>query len=137
MQNFKFKEMQTAVPKGDNFLIVAEYPELKYALLYRNNELNFQPWIVAYGFDRHQRCWANGNYFQTLDEAMEYIQAKKRVCSYSRLEEIATKAIDKLIELDPYEAEEFLQAEIELDDDEVEYFGIVETLDMVKGYEEE
>jgi len=135
MQNFKFKEMQTTVPKGDHFLIVAEYPELRYALLYRNQD--FEPWIVAYGFDRQQRCWANGNYFQELDKAMEYIQAKKRVCSYSRLEEIASKAIDKLIENDPYEAKEFLENELELDDDEVDYFGIVETLDMIKGYEEE
>lgn len=135
MQNFKFKNLNTTVPKGDNFLIVAEYPELRYALLYRNQD--FEPWIVAYGFNREQRCWANGNYFQTLDKAMEYIQAKKQVCGYNRLDEIASKSIDKLIELDPYEAEEFLKDELELDDDEVYYFGIVETLDMAKGYEEE
>lgn len=56
---------------------------------------------------------------------------------FNRLEEIASKAIDKLIEDDPYEAEEFLREEIDLDLKEAQYFCIDKTLDMVKGYEEE
>lgn len=56
---------------------------------------------------------------------------------FNRLEEIASKAIDKLIEDDSYEAEEFLSNEIEITDEEAEYFGISETMDMIKGYEEE
>ena len=56
---------------------------------------------------------------------------------YDRLEEIASKAIDGLIKDDPYEAEEYLRNEIEITDEEVEYFGITETMDMVKRYEEE
>ncbi len=62
---------------------------------------------------------------------------KEGVIGFYRMDEIASKTIDKLIENDPYEAEEFLREELDLDDDEVEYFGIGETLDMVKGYEEE
>lgn len=64
-------------------------------------------------------------------------QGLKNGIPYRRMDEIATKAIDKLIENDPYDAEEFLREEIYLDLEEAQYFCIDETLDMVKRYEEE
>ena len=50
-----------------------------------------------------------------------------------RLEEIASKAIDGLIEDDEESAYEYLANEIELDSDEAEYFGLnAELLDSYK-----
>lgn len=146
-RDFNFKELYNDIATKeregltewrDVMVIVEEFPEINYVLAYRGG--NFEPWCVGCDYNGKDSWW-HGNYFATISEAMRYIQEKldkynNRIC-YSRMDEIATKTIDKLIENDPYEAEEFLREELELDDDEVEYFGIGETLDMVKGYEEE
>ena len=50
-----------------------------------------------------------------------------------RLEEIASKALDKLIEDDPYDAEEWMKEELDLSDEEMEYFCIDDNLDEAKG----
>lgn len=126
--NMTFKNCDETV------IIVESFPDIDYVLAYRGG--NFQPWVAAWGYNG-TNSWAQGHYFETLADAMEYIRQKKGKPNWYRMDEIATKTIDKLIEEDPYEAEEFLREELELDDDEVEYFGIGETLDMVKGYEEE
>ena len=42
-----------------------------------------------------------------------------------RLEEIATRALQALVEDDEETAEEFFETELELDEEEKEYFGIV------------
>ena len=81
--------------------------------------------------------WTVGYYDNVIVFAKAITNYGKEGIGWYRMDEIASKAIDKLIENDPYEAEEFLREELDLDDDEVEYFGIGETLDMVKGYEEE
>lgn len=44
--------------------------------------------------------------------------------SYDRMSEIASKAIDGLIEDDEYEAKIYLREEVELDEEESEYFGV-------------
>ena len=41
-----------------------------------------------------------------------------------RLEEIATRALQVLVEDDKETAREFFEAELELDEEEMEYFGI-------------
>lgn len=41
-----------------------------------------------------------------------------------RLEEIATRALHALVEDDEETAREFFEAELELDEEEMEYFGI-------------
>lgn len=120
----------------ESVLIVAEYPEIDYVLAYRGG--SYQPWVAAWGYNG-TNSWAQGHYFETLTDAMKYIRIRQKngKPNWYRMDEIATKTIDKLIEEDPYEAEEFLKEELELTDEEVEYFGIGETLDMVKRYEEE
>ena len=100
------------------------------------------PYCIANGYNGEtegDNLWAcaTGYYDDIFAFAKAITNYGKEGIGWYRMDEIATKAIDKLIENDPYEAEEFLREELDLDDDEVEYFGIGETLDMVKGYEEE
>ena len=128
----------TTDPNRDNlYMIVAEFPEIDYALIYRGTRDN--PWVAAWGLKNinQGKSWSQGHYFATIEGAMRYIQGLKKGIPYCRMEEIASKAIDKLIENDPYDAEEFLREEIDLDLEEAQYFCIDETLDMVKRYEEE
>lgn len=123
--------------RDDLYMIVAEFPEIDYALIYRGTRDN--PWVAAWGLENIKRgeSWAQGHYFEELFDAMEYIRMKQGKPNWYRMDEIASKAIDKLIENDPYDAEEFLREEIDLDLEEAQYFCIDETLDMIKRYEEE
>lgn len=123
--------------RDDLYMIVAEFPEIDYALIYRGTRDN--PWVAAWGLKNinQGKSWSQGHYFEKLEQAMEYIRTKQGKPNWYRMDEIASKAIDKLIENDPYDAEEFLREEIDLDQEEAEYFCIDETLDMIKRYEEE
>lgn len=114
--------------------IVETFPEIDYVLAYRGGK--FQPWVAAWGYNGKD-SWSQGHYFEKLEQAMEYIRMKQGKPNWYRMDEIASKAIDKLIENDPYDAEEFLREEIDLDQEEAEYFCISETMDMIKGYKEE
>jgi len=135
---YEVTALHTAVDVNDDmYIVIAEFPEIDYALIYRYT--NHQPWVAAWGLENIKRgeSWAQGHYFEKLEQAMEYIRMKQGKPNWYRMDEIATKAIDKLIENDPYDAEEFLREEIDLDLEEAQYFCIDETLDMIKGYEEE
>lgn len=114
--------------KGDateSVIIVQEYPEINYVLAYRKSSI--QPWVAAWAYNG-KNSWGQGHYFTNLMDAIEYIRTKQGKINYYRMDEIATKTIDKLIENDPYEAEEFFEEELDLDDEEVEYFCIRETI---------
>lgn len=117
-----------------SYIIVDTFPEIDYVLAYRGGK--YQPWVAAWGYNG-KNCWTQGHYFEKLVDAMEFIRMKQGKPNWYRMDEIASKAIDGLIEDDPYEAEEYLRNEIEITDEEIEYFCIAETMDMVKGYEEE
>lgn len=114
--------------------IVESFPEIDYVLAYRGG--SYQPWVAAWGYNG-TNSWSQGHYFENLETAMEYIRMKQGKPNWYRLDEIASKAIDKIIEDDPYEAEDFLKDELELSDEEAEYFCIADNIDIVKGYEEE
>ena len=114
-------------------IIVAEFPEIDYVLIHRNRN----DWVAAWKYDKETETWGQGHYFDDFLKAVRWIQNKIDVVPFLRLEEIASKAIDGLIEDDPYEAAEYFENELELTPEEIEYFGIVETMDMVKGYEED
>lgn len=116
-------------------LIVESFPEIDYVLAYRGGG-SYEPWVAAWGYNGIN-SWSQGHYFEKLETAMEYIRMKQGKPNWYRMDEIASKAIDKLIEDDPYEAEEFLSNEIEITDEEAEYFCIADNMDMTKGYEEE
>ena len=128
------KEREGLTDWRDVMIIVEEFPEINTVLAYRGGE--FEPWCVGYDYNGKDSWW-HGNYFPTLDKAMRYIQSKIDIVPFYRLEELASKAIDGLIEDDPYEAAEYFKNEMEMTEEEIEYFGVVETMDMVKGYEED
>ena len=132
--NANLKDLAKGIDAKEKYVIVAEFPTIDYTLVYRPTE--FEPWIAAWAFNKEKGSWGQGHCFDTITKAMKHIFMMTDKITFLRMEEIASKTIDKLIEEDPYEAEEFLREELDLDDDEVEYFGIGETLDMVKGYDE-
>ena len=119
----------------DTVLIVKEYPEIDYVLAYRGGK--YQPWVAAWAYRKENNCWGQGHYFEELEDAIEYIRTVKGKPNWYRLDEIASKAIDGLIQDDPYEAEIYLKEDIEITFEEAQYFGIAETMDMIKGYREE
>lgn len=60
----------------DKMIIVAEFPEINYALIYRQSK--YEPWVAAYGLIRESKCWCQGHYFVSLEGAMEYILSLKK-----------------------------------------------------------
>lgn len=115
----------------ETVFIVEKFPEIDYVLAYRGGD--YQPWVAAWGYNG-KNSWSQGHYFDTLEKAMEYIRTKQGKPNWYRMDEIASKAIDGLIEDDPYEAEEYLRNEIEITEEEAKYFCIVDTMKM---YEKE
>lgn len=93
------------------------------------NPLVVNPFVVAYKpniKDGEVVEWAMGHYFDDLFNATDFARARgKRIpVQYCRLEEIAGKAIDGLIEDDEETAYEYFAREIEMDSDEADYFGL-------------
>lgn len=100
------------------------------------------PYYIVNGYNGETEgdnlwAWTVGYYDNVIDFAKAITNYGKEGIGWYRMDEIASKAIDGLIEDDPYEAEEYLKNEIEITDEEAQYFGISETMDMVKEYEEE
>lgn len=102
------------------------------------NQLVIEPFVVAYKpniKDGEVVDWAMGYYFDDLFNATDFARArgKQIPVQYYRLEEIAGKAIDGLIQDDEDSAYEYFANEIEMDSDEAEYFGLdAELLDSYK-----
>ena len=115
----------------DEYLLLEEYPEINYVLLKRDT--NFQPFIAAWDYDKETVSWRNGHYFQDLLSAARYIQMliddKNHKINWHRMCEIASKAIDGLREDDEETAQEYCREVIEMDEDELEFFGLNESED--------
>ena len=79
--------------------------------------------------------WAWGHYFEDLFSAVNYARTKTETyhINYHRLNEIASKVIDGLVQDDEETAYEYLAREVEIDSHEAEYFGLdAELLDDYK-----
>ena len=131
--NFKkiYEDIATKEREGreewrDVMIIVEEFPEIDYVLVYRGG--SFEPWCVGYGYNGKD-CWEHGNYFATLSGAMKYIFSKLDRIPYNRMSEIASLAIDGVFEDDAYEAKIYCEDTLELTEYEEEYFGISEKED--------
>lgn len=112
--------------KGDateSVIIIQEYPEIDYVLAYRKSSI--QPWVAAWAYNG-KNSWGQGHYFANLMDAIEYIRTKQGKPNWYRLDELASKAIDGLFEDDAYEAKIYCEEELELTEEENEYFGISE-----------
>ena len=95
----------------------------------KGNPIVIDPFVVAYGVNKDEDGevidWGNGHYFGDLFNATDYARARGNgYMQYPRLEEIAGKAIDGLIQDDEDTAYEYLVNEIEMDYHEAEYFGL-------------
>lgn len=122
------------------FIELQKYGE--YSVIVRQDDkgnlLPVSPFVVA-GHpnikDGEVMDWAWGHYFEDLFSAVNFARTKTETyhINYYRLEEIAGKAIDGLVEDDEETAYEYFAREIEMDSDEAEYFGLdAELLDSYK-----
>lgn len=103
----------------------------------KGNPIPLEPFVVACKpniQDGEVIDWWFGHYFQDLFDAVNYARQRGNgAMNYYRLEEIAGKAIDGLLQDDEETAYEYFAREIEMDDHEAEYFGLnVEMLDEYK-----
>ena len=95
----------------------------------KGNPLVIDPFVVAYGVNKDKdgevMDWDYGHYFDDLFNATDFARSRgSGYMQYPRLEEIASKAIDGLIQDDEETAYEYLADEIEMDSHESEYFGL-------------
>lgn len=122
------------------FIELQKYGE--YSVIVRQddngNMLANEPFVVACRASKRNSevvGWEHGHYFGDLFDAVNFARTKTETYrpSYYRLCEIASKAIDGLIEDDEETAYEYFANEIEMDSDEAEYFGLnQELLDSYK-----
>ena len=95
------------------------------------NTLVIDPFVVACGANKYKdgevMDWDFGHYFDDLFRATDFARSRGTgYMQYPRLEEIASKAIDGLVEDDEDTAYEYFANEIEMDSHELEYFGLDE-----------
>lgn len=53
------------------FVVVAEFPEIDYTLIYRNS--SYDPWVAAWGYNKEEKFWCQGHYFIDFEDAVKYI----------------------------------------------------------------
>ena len=123
----KFIELQ----KYGNYSVILRQDD-------KGNPLHISPFVVA-GMPNYQDGevinWAFGHYFEDLFGAVNYARTKTEIYhpNFYRLEEIASKVIDGMVELDEDFAYEYFANEIEMDSHEAKYFGLnTELLDDYK-----
>lgn len=114
----KFIELQ----KYGNYSVIVRQDD-------KGNPLVIDTFVVACGANKDKDGevidWDFGHYFDDLFRATDFARSRGTgYMQYSRLEEIASKAIDGLVEDDEDTAYEYFANEIEMDSHEAEYFGL-------------
>ena len=77
--------------------------------------------VAAYGYDDTTGTWGQGNYFTKLEYAVDF--ARNHKITWDRLSEIATWALHGL---EDDETLEDVIEELDMDDEELEYFNLEE-----------
>ena len=94
----------------------------------KGNPIAIEPFVVACGVNKQNgevMDWDFGHYFGDLFNATDFARSRGTgYMQYPRLEEIASKAIDGLIQDDEDSAYEYFANEIEMDSHEADYFGL-------------
>ena len=95
----------------------------------KGNPCVIEPFVAACGVNKDKDGeiidWDYGHYFGDLFSATDFARSRgKGSMQYLRLEEIASKAIDGLVQDDEDSAYEYFANEIEMDSHEAEYFGL-------------
>ena len=122
------------------FIELQKYGEYSVILRQDDNgkQVSLSPFVAAYKpniKDGEVIDWAQGHYFEDLFNATDFARArgKQIPLQYYRLEEIAGKALDGLVQDDEDSAYEYFANEMEMDSHEAEYFGLkAELLDDYK-----
>lgn len=115
----KFIELQ----KYGNYSVIVRQDD-------KGNPLVIEPFVVACGANKDKDGevidWDFGHYFGDLFDATDFARSRGKniQIQHYRLEEIAGKAIDGLIQDDEETAYEYFANEIEMDSHEAEYFGL-------------
>ena len=123
----KFIELQ----KYDNYSVIVRQDD-------KGNPCVIEPFVAACGVNKDKDGevidWEFGHYFGDLFNATDFARSRGTgYMQYPRLEEIASKAIDGLVQDDESTAYEYFANEIEMDSHEAEYFGLnAELLDDYK-----
>lgn len=85
-------------------------------------------YVVCYDYDvngKENSQWSSGQYFTKLERAMNYWNERElHRPTYDRLSELATLFKDALLEDDAESANEYFIETCEMDDMELEYFGL-------------
>ena len=117
----KFIELQ----KYGNYSVIVRQDD-------NGNPIVIEPFVVACGVrkqDSEVIDWDFGHYFGELFNAVDFARSRGTGrMQYPRLEEIASKAIDGLVEDDEENAYEYFANEMEMDSHEAEYFGLDKAL---------
>ena len=108
----KFIELQ----KYGNYSVVMRQDD-------NGNPTVIEPFVAACGVRKYEdgevMDWDFGHYFGDLFNATDFARSRgSGYMQYSRLEEIASKAIDGLIQDDEESAYEYLAREVEMDSHE-------------------
>ena len=121
------------------FIELQKYGEYSVILRQDDNgkQVSLSPYVAAYKpniKDGEVVDWWFGHYFDDLFEAVNYARTKTETYhpNFHRLCEIASKAIDGLVEDDEETAYEYFANEIEMDSEEAEYFGL--DAELLDGY---
>ena len=123
----KFIELQ----KYGNYSVIVRQDD-------KGNPIAIAPFVAVCGANKDEDGevidWDFGHYFDDLFNATDFARSRGTgYMQYPRLEEIASKAIDGLVEDDEDTAYEYFANEIEMDSHEAEYFGLnAELLDDYK-----
>ena len=123
----KFIELQ----KYGNYSVIVRQDD-------KGNLTVIEPFVAACGVNKDKDDevidWDYGHYFSDLFSATDFARSRgEGYMQYPRLEEIASKAIDGLVQDDEDSAYEYFASEIEMDSHEAEYFGLnAELLDDYK-----
>ena len=86
-------------------------------------------YVLATGFDEATQSWGSGTYLYDIEDLARAVLYANKPIGYDRMTEIASKAIDGLREDDEESAQEYCREEIEMDDTELEFFGLNESED--------
>lgn len=118
----KFIELQ----KYGNYSVIVRQDD-------NGNPCVIEPFVAACGVNKDKDGevidWEFGHYFGDLFNATDFARSRGTgYMQYPRLEEIASKAIDGLVQDDEESAYEYFANEIEMDSHEAEYFGLNEEL---------
>ena len=106
-------------------ILLAKLNERYSAIYVPDNEC--QPYVIAANFNPDgsgDDWWDSGKYFGDYGNFCRACTNFTLKIGWDRMNEIASKAIDGLIEDDPYEAEVYCVNEIEMTEEEQEWFGI-------------